>query len=239
MSQAELICRVRRAWVGLAGVPVEFPSDGVEVVVSPESGLCPSGWVGVVVIGGAGIATVPLGTMVRPVSEALAGLSAEAVTDPDRLRVALPVEDVLGPATLAYLDEDDFCPAKRAAAAESLSPQHADLAGLLASVDAEEAGESGLGEITSAAFAVRDGTRIVAAAGYRHWPGSVAHVSVLTAPEYRGQGLAKVAASAAAGDALQNGLLPQWRARPEPSRRVARALGFRQLGSQLSIRLDY
>jgi hypothetical protein len=37
--------------------------------------------------------------------------------------------------------------------------------------------------------------------------------------------------------ALDAGLLPQWRARPEASRRVARALGFRELGSQLSIRL--
>jgi hypothetical protein len=36
---------------------------------------------------------------------------------------------------------------------------------------------------------------------------------------------------------MTDGLLPQWRARPEPSRRVARALGFRELGAQLSIRL--
>ncbi len=30
-------------------------------------------------------------------------------------------------------------------------------------------------------------------------------------------------------------LLPQWRARPEPSRRVARALGFRETGAQISL----
>jgi hypothetical protein len=38
--------------------------------------------------------------------------------------------------------------------------------------------------------------------------------------------------------ALDDGLLPQWRARPEPSRRLARTLGFRELGAQLSIRVE-
>ncbi|NEC07096.1 GNAT family N-acetyltransferase, partial [Streptomyces sp. SID7909] len=37
--------------------------------------------------------------------------------------------------------------------------------------------------------------------------------------------------------ALAADRLPQWRARPEASRRVARALGYRELGSQLSVRL--
>lgn len=39
-------------------------------------------------------------------------------------------------------------------------------------------------------------------------------------------------------DADESGLLPQWRARPEPSQRVARALGFRVLGAQISLRLS-
>jgi len=60
---------------------------------------------------------------------------------------------------------------------------------------------------------------------------------VLTAPERRGLGLARVVASAAVADSLANRLLPQWRARPEPSRLVARALGFRELGGQLSIQI--
>jgi len=60
---------------------------------------------------------------------------------------------------------------------------------------------------------------------------------VLTAPAARGRGLARAAASAAVAHAIGEGRLPQWRARPEASRRVARALGFRELGSQVSIRL--
>ncbi|MEU6251305.1 hypothetical protein [Streptomyces sp. NPDC047043] len=38
--------------------------------------------------------------------------------------------------------------------------------------------------------------------------------------------------------ALADGLLPQWRARLMASRHVAQALGFRELGSQFSLRLN-
>jgi predicted GNAT family acetyltransferase len=60
---------------------------------------------------------------------------------------------------------------------------------------------------------------------------------VLTASAARGRGLARAAASAAVAHAIQEGRLPQWRARLPASRRVAHALGFRELGSQVSIRL--
>lgn len=137
--------------------------------------------------------------------------------------------DVRGPAHLAFLDAPDFR-APRAGAVEAVPPGDADVAALLAAVPPADAEESGLAEITSQSFVVRG-----AAAGYLSWPGGVAHLCVLTAPERRGRGLARVVAGAAVADALRHGLLPQWRARPEPSRRVARALGFRELGSQLSV----
>jgi len=98
-------------------------------------------------------------------------------------------------------------------------------------------------DVTSPVFAVREAGKtvdreIIAVADYRDWPGQVAHMSVLTAPSARGRGLARVAASAAVAHAIELGKLPQWRARPESSRRVARALGFTELGSQVSIRLS-
>jgi hypothetical protein len=237
MADDPLLARARRAWCGLAGVPVAFPATGgAEVVVSAGSLLCPPGWVGIVALGDAAIVTVPAGEVAGVVREALDGLPVAAVTDPDRLRAALPVVDVLGPASLAFLDERDHRPPAPAAVAE-IPATHADLAALLASVAADEAEECGLAEIGSPAFVVRSGTRVVAAAGYRRWPGRVAQLGVLTAPQWRGRGLARVVASAAVADSLANRLLPQWRARPEPSRRVARALGFRRLGDQVSIRL--
>ena len=80
---------------------------------------------------------------------------------------------------------------------------------------------------------------IISAAGYRDWPCDVAHMSMLTLTSARGRGLARTVASAALTHAIQQGKLPQWRARPQASRRVARALGFRELGFQVSIRVAH
>ena len=144
--------------------------------------------------------------------------------------------EALGPATLAYCDVAGFHPVA-SSAVELVPAGGSDMEGLLARVSAEDADESGLAEITSPAFVVRSGLDVIAAAGYRAWPGDTAHVSVLTVPAERGRGLARVVATASVTHALEAGLLPQWRARLQASRRVARALGFRELGSQLSIRL--
>ncbi|MFG6197570.1 GNAT family N-acetyltransferase [Nonomuraea sp. JJY05] len=227
--------RARDLWAALTGVPVAFPASGdVNVVVSPRSSLCPPGWTGVVALDGAILATVPDAGLVEPVRSALLELGDAGLA---RLPERLPVLDVLGPATLAYLDAGDFVAAPATAGVERLPADHPAIRALLASVPQEEADESGLEEIASAAHAVREGGDVVAAAGFRPWLDTAAHVSVLTAPRHRGRGLARLAASAAVAGALATGLLPQWRARPEPSRRVARALGFREHGAQLSIRL--
>ena len=231
MGHDPLVARTRRAWVELAGVPVTFPgAGGAEVVVAPRSLLCPPGWAGIVAIGDAAIATAPAEGVAGAVRKALDGLPVPALTDPDRLRAAVPLVDVLGPATLAYLDGREFRPAG-STTVEELPGDHADLAALVVSVPPADAEECGLGDITSPAFVVRDGTRVAAAAGYARWLGGIAHLCVLTASDLRGRGLARVVASAAVADGLDKQLLPQWRARPEPSRRVARALGFRRLGA--------
>ncbi|MGP4096194.1 GNAT family N-acetyltransferase [Nonomuraea sp. KM90] len=207
----------------------------MSVAVSPESWMCPPGWSGIVTLDGAILAVVPRPGLVEPVRERLlahlgSGAGLAALTD-----LAGPsAGDVLGPAALAYLDKADFVPAP--AQAESLPPGHGDVLALVASVPEEDAQESGLDETTSAAYVVRDGREVVAAAAYRPWLDTAAHVSVLTATTHRGRGLARAVASAAVADALANGLLPQWRARVEASRRVARALGFREHGEQISLR---
>ena len=110
----------------------------------------------------------------------------------------------------------------------TLAADHPDIAGLLALASTEDAGESGLAEITSPAFVVRDQTcEVKAAAGYRLWPGNVGHMCVLTAPAWRGRACAGSSVAAPmAGPATTIA-----------SRRVAWRLGFRQLGIQLSIRV--
>jgi hypothetical protein len=233
MVDGSLLAQARQVWTELAGVPVAFPSSGITAVTSARSLLCPPGWAGLVVLGDAGIATVP----VDGAGAALAELPVAAATDAGLVRARLAPVETLGPATLAYLDRPAFVPAGRPGLAERLPAGHDEVGRLVASVSAEDAGECGLEEITSPAFVVRERGVVVAAAGYRGWPASVAHLSVLTADRCRGRGLAGLVAAAAVADALDHGLLPQWRARPAASRQVARRLGFRELGAQLSLRL--
>lgn len=187
--------------------------------------LCPPGWEGIVVLGDEAITTGPIG-------EALTGLPVHEWTDPVAVAKRQPVVEVLGPAALAFTETPPPGPEL-----ETLPADHDDVLALVASVPADEAGEAALDDLTSAAFVLRDGGRVVAAAGYERWPYDVAHLSVLTAPDRRGRGLARTVGAAATRDALVNGLFPQWRARPQASRRVARALGFQELGAQLSVRL--
>lgn len=240
MRTDPLMARARLLWESLAGVPVSFaPADGPTVVTAPASALAPRGWLGIVLLGDAAIATAPTDGVAHAVRRALTGVPAPSLTDPGAVARAWPVAEVLGPATLAYLSGDEFRPSPGAAEEVARLPAgHGALLRLLASVSGEDAGECGLDEITSPVFVVRDGTGLLAAAGYRDWPGDTAHLCVLTAPHVRGRGLARQVASAATAHALAAGRLPQWRARPAASRRVAGALGFRELGSQLSVRGD-
>jgi len=228
-----LIARARDLWVQLAGANVEFPAAGdITVVTSANSWMCPPGWAGIVVVGGAGIATAPSDA---EADRLRAALSDVPVGEPEQVCAKLEVLDVRGPARLAYADHETF---RTVAAAKDAVPVSAnEIQGLLAATPEDEAEESGIGEITSNVFVVREGRRVVAASGYRHWSASTAHMCVLVASDRRGRGLARAAAAAAVADALDHGLLAQWRARVAPSVRVAGALGFRDLGAQVSLRL--
>lgn len=244
--------RARGLWELLAGSVATFPTDGgVTVAVAPDSLLCPPGWVGVVELDGSALVTVPDDATAQRV-QALTGLATGARTDPAAVGALVGVADVLGPARLAYLDAASLTTVELrttpgAATPATARPDLADVVGLdaqgpavralLDHVDADDADESGLAELTSPAFTLRRAGDVVAAAGYRTWPGDVAHLSVLTAPEVRGQGLGRLVARAATTAALDAGLLPQWRARVAPSQRIARSLGYHDLGSQLSVRL--
>ncbi|MDT0265904.1 GNAT family N-acetyltransferase [Streptomyces sp. DSM 44915] len=235
-----LLAEARTRWERWAGVPASFgPVGGQRTVLAPRSGLCPDGWVGVVALGGAGLVTVPTEEAAGVVGAALAGWPAGRAVTAAALREPLPAAEVLGPATLAYLAPAEFRPvaAGVGAGVDQLPGHHPAVRELELRVEPAEAAEADVGGVTSPAFVVRDGARVLAAAGYQHWPEGVAHLHALTDGGWRGRGLARATASAAVAHALAAGLLPQWRARPAASRRVARALGFRELGDQLSLRL--
>jgi hypothetical protein len=236
MYPSTLTARSRAMWESLTGASAGF-GPVLHVAVSAESRLCPPGWVGIVVIADAVIATAPTPGLVRAVQEALGTLPVASLTDPAVLSTRLAVVDMLGPACLAYLDPAEFRPHVGTVAVEQLLPHDDDLRQLVAVSNAGDVAESGITEITSPAFAAREHGMIISAAGYRDWPGQVAHLSVLTIATARSRGLARSVASAALTYAIAHGKLPQWRARPEASRRAARALGFCELGSQVSIRI--
>ncbi|GAA2750534.1 hypothetical protein [Kitasatospora cinereorecta] len=113
METDQLLDRARDLWCHLAGAPAVFGPPGPEsVVVAPASGLCPPGWSGVVVLGGALLATAPTEAAARCLRQALGQLPSTDWTDPARLAAHLPLGDALGPAALAYLAASDFRPAR-------------------------------------------------------------------------------------------------------------------------------
>ena len=182
-----LTVRVREMWEFLAGTSAGFGA-AVSVAVAPESRLCSPGWVGIVVIEGATLATAPDQETACLTEQALGGLAADAVTSagvlPAPASSRLPIAEIRGPATLAYLDPADFRP--QPAVTTPLDLDHPDLQAFLQAAEAADLEESGMAEITTPAFAVRQHGQVVAAAGYRDWPGGTAHLSVLTAASARG-----------------------------------------------------
>jgi hypothetical protein len=231
-----LTARARLLWQSLAGTAVEF-TPAISVAVSPRSSLCPPGWTGIVVIEDAAIAIAPDAATARDVQQALSSLPAASLTDTAVLSRRLHLAEIRGPATLAYLEPADFRSQHGHAPTRPLDPRGPAMRQFLSAAAPADLEESGMQEITSPAFTIREHGHVVAAAGYRDWPCRTAHLCVLTTAAARGRGLARAVASAAVTNAIQEDKLPQWRARPQTSRHVARALGFRELGSQASIRL--
>jgi RimJ/RimL family protein N-acetyltransferase len=219
----------RQAWSRLAGIPLR---DGLQVVVDPESPLGPRGWIAILAVGPTVAASVPRPELQKPVIAGLTGLAGDEATTPDVVVQRLPsARTTLGPAALFY-PPPGFTAASQQTAELSLQ----ELAGLLAAVDANDLDESGMAHIESPAFVSRssDGA-VVAACGYRRWPNGVAHVSALTHPDHRRQGHGRRAATVAISHAVEHELLPQWRARPLASQRLALALGLVRVGAQFSL----
>jgi GNAT superfamily N-acetyltransferase len=152
-------------------------------------------------------------------------------------RLIGPVEEVVGPASLAFLDatavgEDD--------PRVSLVPAgHPSVRCLAAACGPDDTEESGIVAVESPVAVWQVAGRVVAASGYQVWHGQLGHLSVLVAPAFRGRGLGKAVAARAVGQVVQAGLVPQWRARSTlvGSRQIARSLGFVELGRQTSYRL--
>lgn len=146
--------------------------------------------------------------------------------------------EVIGPAFVGYAGEATL--QHMEGEARLLVPGDDRAAGELesacASIDWEHGG-SLVGEQPTAGVFVGD--RLVALAGYEIWGGSIAHIAVVTSPEFRGRGYARSAVSQIARHALAVGLVPQYRTLMSntASMCVADALGFRFFGASVVVRL--
>lgn len=238
--RAEVLTRVAAGWASVAGLTAGFTPERITMGTVASSGLCPEGWVGVVWLGlsrasAGALVSAPDDDVLAVVARRLAGVAPADVTD-QSVWAAPADDDVRGPSTLAYLDADDFRP-HPSPRVDRLAPSDAidEVVALEEAAGRDDARLVGLRRATSPLFVVRDSGRIVAAGGYEIWRGTLAHMVVLTHPRYRRRGLATFVAGAATRYALDAGLTPQWRTVSDSSRGVASALGYAQVGGQMSI----
>ncbi len=82
------------------------------------------------------------------------------------------------------------------------------------------------------------GEELVAFAGYEVWSQSIAHISIVTHPGFRGRGYGRSAVAHLARHALAARLLPQYRtlASNRPSIRIAESLGFQPFAESMAVR---
>ena len=102
-----------------------------------------------------------------------------------------------------------------------------------------EHGGSLVGEHPSSGVVV--GSNLVALAGYKIWGGAIAHISVITHPNFRGRGFGRSAVAHLASVALVAGLVPQYRTLEsnQASIRIAESLGFAHYATSVAVRLNH
>jgi GNAT superfamily N-acetyltransferase len=165
----------------------------------------------------------------------------ELVVDSSALRAALdrlPVEDIIGPAYIGYGTRETLRLAPNGA--REYTSADAGAVRELRSACSELEWEHGGSESDKArVFGIADADgSLHAVAGYQRW-NDLAHISVVTRPVARGRGFGSAVVSLAARQALDEGLLPQYRTlrANSPSMKIAQRLGFEEYGFSVYVRL--
>lgn len=150
------------------------------------------------------------------------------------------VEAVIGPAAIRYADRGTLRSLPPDPGTRLLTPDDAEALDALrrACWPVEwDHGGSELGDHPVAgAFA---GGVLAAVAGYEVWGEAIAHLAVATHPAHRGRGLGAAVVSRIVIEALERGLLAQYRALETnaPSLAIADRLGFQPYARSLAVRL--
>ncbi len=222
----------RRLWRTLAGEPTAL-TDSTTTIVRGSRGICPPGWTGVVRLGDAFL--IEVGDADDDAIQVLQGLGDPS--DPAAVVDALRPRETRGPAELAYLRTGrDVDAAEGVGEIAEVSIDA--ISEWLESIPTEDVEESAVTRMERILVLRADG-RLVGAAGHVDWPAEVAHLGVLITPRARGAGFGARLAAAATQRALQQHLCPQWRAASwnVASRRIARRVGYVEVGRQFSFRL--
>ncbi len=142
---------------------------------------------------------------------------------------------VIGPAFVGYTSSIPV----PVHSARSLTPGDAALVDALQDSCDPTEWEHGGSSIEHPASGVFVGGRLVALAGYEVWGGAIAHISVISHPEFRGRGFGRSVVAHVAGQALASGLIPQYRTLESnrSSIRIAGSLGFHHYATSVAVRL--
>jgi GNAT superfamily N-acetyltransferase len=174
------------------------------------------------------------GHVLRPLLEA-----QRSGSSPEGLALALgPISSaVIGPAYIGYAE------AVSAPSHPTCALTHRDLAAALvlqAACSKTEWDHGGTAVGDHPASGVLVNQRLVALAGYEVWCRSIAHISIVTHPDFRGRGFGRSAVAHLAARALAAGLVPQYRTLESnrASMRIAESLGFSRFATSIAVRLD-
>jgi GNAT superfamily N-acetyltransferase len=235
MMDREIAARIRQGWRAELRAPAAFRRPGRHVHLRPRDDPARAGWVGVVTLDDSTCVSLPPDAPARLRDLRRRDLDAD-LTEPAVVgRVIGPVQEFLGPASLAF-KEPTAARAPDYPQVTLLPAGHELVWHLATACGREDAEESGILAVDSSVAVWQVAGRVVAASGHRVWHGQLAHLSVLVDPAHRGRGLGTAVAASAVNQAVDAGLVPQWRARCTllASRRIARSLGFVELGRQAS-----
>ena len=180
--------------------------------------------------------------LIERVRMAVAEADPDAVFRPAGLRRLAGLDDavVLGPSRHGFVDAAHFRPVAGAAASR-LAPDDPALGELRRACgegDWAESGFAGVGD--DPLYGVKEDRRLVVAGNMTPYRAKPADVGVLTHPDHRGRGLARLLASEMVAEALPVVGLVRYRAllANVASLSVAAGLGFVPRGENLALRLD-
>jgi GNAT superfamily N-acetyltransferase len=239
MAAAATTALVDAQWAAILGCSVDDLCRPQTLVV-PQGTL--AGYQGVMVLrrGAACIVSVPL-TIADAMRQRIAGRTADQVFDVSCL-VGLfgnTVERIVGPAWQGYADSLDFQPADtRGTHLLQLGDEEA-LRRLAQACDQTEWEHSAIVWGKAPIFGCFAGNDLVAGGILDHWGARVLSAGIITHPAHRGRGYGRAVVSAMTVYGLSQGAALRYQTLQAntASMAIAQALGYREYGRTLAVRL--